>query len=419
MGLLMDVQAVATEIVKKLNEAGYTAYFAGGWVRDHLMGHPCDDIDIATDAPPEKILDLFPRTILVGLAFGIVVVVEHAHQFEVATFRKDINYVNGRKPTHIELSTAEEDASRRDFTINGMFYDPIEHVIHDFVHGAEDIHKKVIRTIGNPYERFVEDRLRMIRAVRFAARFGFTIDQDTQEAIVASADTLFPAVAPERIWHELNKMSKNGKFDVALIEMHRLNLLPVIFPDFKGVHLHDIKKAVAGFKDFPEKVETILYVMELFPKIAVEDARELCYNLRTSNEQVRLAEFLILMRKYHESEHALGVVDLHGWSHLYANPSAAKCLKVMASSMPFGEKEQFLSKHEGRIQALRNHIDRIVQKKQLVNSAILLKEGIIPGKLMGTLLKEAERIAILNDLNNSNEVMAILKRSHAWPNKGS
>jgi poly(A) polymerase len=410
----MDVQAVATEIVRKLNRAGYIAYFAGGWVRDHLMGHPCDDIDIATNAPPEKILDLFPKTILVGLAFGIVVVVEKGHQFEVATFRKDINYVNGRTPTHIELSTPEEDASRRDFTINGMFYDPIEHVIHDYVHGAEDIHKKVIRTIGNPDERFVEDRLRMIRAVRFAARFGFTIDPDTQEAIRASADTLFPAVAPERIWQELNKMSRYGNFDVALIEMHRLNLLPEIFADLKGVHLHDIKNAVAGFKHFPKNVETILYLLELFPKITAEEAKELCLFLRTSNDEARLAEFLTFMRRSIESEHVLEIIDLHGWSHLYANPSAEKCLQVVASTMPPDEKKTFLSKHEERMNTLQKHIDRIKQKKPLVNAAFLQGEGIVPGKLMGTLLKEAERLAIMNDLNDPNQVMALLKMTHAW-----
>lgn len=412
----MDVQAVATEIVKKLNFAGYTAYFAGGWVRDHLMGHPCDDIDIATDAPPEEILNLFPRTLLVGLAFGIVVVLEKGHQFEVATFRKDINYVNGRKPTHIELSTAEEDASRRDFTINGMFYDPIEHVIHDFVHGAEDIHKKVIRTIGNPDERFVEDRLRMIRAVRFAARFGFTIDPDTQEAIIASADTLFPAVAPERIWQELNKMSRNGNFDAAVIEMHRLNLLSVIFPNLKGVHLHDIRERVSGFKYFPENSEAILYVMELFPNITSEEAKDLCLYLRTSNEDARLAEFLTLMRKCIESEHVLGIIDLHGWSHLYANPAADKCLKVIASTMPLEKRNEFVRKHEERINILRRHIDRITLKKPLVNSSHLFNEGIVPGKLMGTLLKEAERLSIMNDLNEPHQVIAILKTCHAWPN---
>jgi poly(A) polymerase len=411
----MDAKEIATEIVKKLNHAGYTAYFAGGWVRDYLMGHPSEDIDIATDAPPQKILDLFPRTIPVGLAFGIVVVIEQGHQFEVATFRRDINYLDGRKPSRIELSTAEKDASRRDFTINGMFYDPVEHVIHDFVQGAEDIKKQVIRAIGNPDERFIEDRLRMIRAIRFAARFGFSIDPETQEAISANAPTLFPAVAFERIWLELTKMSRNPRFDMALIEMHRLNLLPVIFPTLQHVHLHEIKSVVSGFKNFPDQTETILYVMQLFPQATLEEANELCRYLHTSNVDTKLAEFLVSMRQLIDSEHALGLIDLHAWVHIYANLASQKCLAVIAANMPSEQNEAFLSTHQKRIHNLQKHIDRLREKKPLITSAILQNEGIQPGKIIGILMKEAERIAILNDLNDADEVLAILKTTHAWP----
>ncbi len=126
-----SAQDHATAVIKKLVGEGYNAYFAGGWVRDFLMGHPSSDIDIATDAPPEKVLSLFPRTIKVGLSFGVVIVSIEHHLFEVATFRKDIHYADGRKPSRIELSTAKEDAFRRDFTINGMFYDPLKGEILD------------------------------------------------------------------------------------------------------------------------------------------------------------------------------------------------------------------------------------------------------------------------------------------------
>lgn len=414
MNEYMDAQAAATKIVKKLVDSGYTAYFAGGWVRDHLMGHPSDDIDIATDAHPEKIIDLFPRTILVGFAFGIVVVVMDGHQFEVATFRKDIDYLDGRKPSKIELSSAEEDACRRDFTINGMFYDPIEHVIHDFVHGAEDIAKRVIRTIGNADERFVEDRLRMIRAVRFAARFEFSIEPETQEAIAANADTLFPAVARERIWQEMTKMSKSPRFDMALIEMHRLQLLPVIFPSLKDVHLHQIKSAVAGFKNFPKNAETILYIMVLFPALTVSEARDLCHYLRTSNAEAHLAEFLVLMRQYEESEHALAIVDLHDWARLYAHPAAENCLQIMAAGMNSNSREEFLSRHSQRKSFLKRHIDRIIEKKPLVNASVLKAQGVSPGKAMGILIREAERLAIFNDLNDVESTLAMLKATHAW-----
>ena len=239
----MEAQQLATEIVRKLVEEGYVAYFAGGWVRDFMMGHPSDDIDIATNAPPNVVLDLFPRTIAVGISFGVVVVLSGGHAFEVATFRRDISYKNGRTPHEIELSTPYEDAQRRDFTINGMFYDPVAHVTHDFVQGAEDIQKKIIRTIGNPHERFYEDRLRMIRAVRFAARFEFAIDSETHEAIRANAQTLFPSVALERIWQEFVKMSKFPHFEAAVLELHRLELLQEIFPSLREIHLNRDQKA--------------------------------------------------------------------------------------------------------------------------------------------------------------------------------
>jgi len=134
---MTEAFAHARAIVTKLVRTGYIAYFAGGWVRDYVMGHPSEDIDIATNASPAEIMDLFPHTILVGLAFGVVIVVIEGHQFEVATFRKDVGYLDGRHPSGIEMSTPQEDALRRDFTINGMFYDPLEEVIHDFVQGGE------------------------------------------------------------------------------------------------------------------------------------------------------------------------------------------------------------------------------------------------------------------------------------------
>lgn len=411
----IEVLNHATDIVKTLNCAGFTAYFAGGWVRDHMMGHPSDDIDIATDAPPEIIVDLFQQTILVGIAFGVVVVVIDGHQFEVATFRKDIDYVNGRAPSQIELSTAEEDAKRRDFTINGMFYDPIEHVIHDFVDGAQDIQRGVIRAIGNAYERFVEDRLRMVRAVRFAARFGFSIDPETQEAIAASAETLFPAVALERIWQELVKMSKYPNFDTALINLHRLKLLPVVFPALKGQHLHDIQHIVSSFKNFPAGAETILQLMELFPKATVIEAKELCKYLRTSNAESNVVEYLVHLRQGLESEDVLKITDLPLWTHLYANPAAKKCLEVIAAKLPLDERKVFLEKHSGRMEMLKKHIDRIIDKKPLINAAILQAEGVQPGRTMGILMKEAERMVIMNSLNDVDQILEILKSTHVWP----
>ena len=174
-----------------------------------------------------------------------------------------MRYVDGRHPQGIEMSTPLEDALRRDFTINGMFYDPLEEVIHDYVIGQEDIRLGLIRTIGNPHERFFEDRLRMLRAFRFSARFGFAIDFETQEAIRENADQLFPAVAMESVWQEFNKMVAYPRFDQALIEMHRLTLLDVIFPEITDMHIKELRQKIQHFHLFPSPCPTILYLMEI------------------------------------------------------------------------------------------------------------------------------------------------------------
>jgi poly(A) polymerase len=182
--------------------AGHIAYFAGGCVRDLLRGVGAKDIDIATDARPETVQKLFPRTYAVGAHFGVIVVLQDGLQFEVATFRSDGAYIDGRRPTEVTFATAEEDAARRDFTINGMFFDPTEEKVIDFVGGRADLDARVIRAIGDPTQRFAEDRLRMLRAVRFATTLDFQIDEATWNALVDASPTI-SEISAERIREEL------------------------------------------------------------------------------------------------------------------------------------------------------------------------------------------------------------------------
>ncbi|HEX5035421.1 MAG TPA: CCA tRNA nucleotidyltransferase, partial [bacterium] len=225
----MEEHPQARQIVETLAKAGFVAYYAGGWVRDFLLQHPSDDIDIATNAPPETIQALFPHTIPIGIAFGIILVIIDGHQYEVATFRQDLDYKDGRRPSRIAFSTAAEDAKRRDFTINGMFYDPLKGEILDFVGGQKDLKQGLIRAIGNPHERIREDRLRMIRAIRLACRFRFQIEPETEQAIRAHALELLPAVAIERIVQELEKAHAFGTLRPTLIQLHDFGLLTPIF----------------------------------------------------------------------------------------------------------------------------------------------------------------------------------------------
>src|SRR5438067_2189759 len=183
---MADRRALATGIVRRLREAGHEAYFAGGCVRDQLLGREPLDFDVATSAPPEVVGSLFRRTVPVGAQFGVILVVEDGVPFAVATFRSDDAYVDGRRPTRVRFVSAREDAERRDFTINGLFLDPLEGEIVDFVGGQVDLRAGIIRAIGDAQARIAEDRLRMLRAVRFAARLGFTIEPATRAAIAAA-----------------------------------------------------------------------------------------------------------------------------------------------------------------------------------------------------------------------------------------
>ncbi|HKP93720.1 MAG TPA: CCA tRNA nucleotidyltransferase [Chthoniobacterales bacterium] len=199
------MERVAHNLVRKLRAAGHIAYYAGGCVRDLLSGKAPKDIDIATDARPEVVQKLFPRTYAVGAHFGVIVVLEDGFQYEVATFRSDGAYLDGRRPVEVHFATAEEDAARRDVTINGMFFDPEKEAVIDFVDGRSDLERRLIRAIGDPAQRFAEDRLRMLRAVRFATVLDFEIEPATWKAIVASAGSI-TQISAERMRDELVKI---------------------------------------------------------------------------------------------------------------------------------------------------------------------------------------------------------------------
>src|SRR5688572_27782573 len=192
----------ALAVVRALRDVGHVAYFAGGCVRDLLLGLEPKDYDVATDAPPDRVRKLFKRTQAVGQAFGVILVRIGRSQVEVATFRAEGKYLDGRRPSEVRFTTAEEDAKRRDFTINGLFLDPLTDQVIDYVGGQADLKAKVIRAIGNPDERFEEDHLRLLRAVRFAARFGFEIEPATDAAIPRHAGHLV-RISPERVAEEL------------------------------------------------------------------------------------------------------------------------------------------------------------------------------------------------------------------------
>ncbi len=227
-------RSFAIDVVRRLRAAGHQAVWAGGCVRDQLLDKPPKDYDVATSAVPDQVREVFgaSRTWAVGEAFGVIVVrgPRGGGQIEVATFRVDGGYRDGRRPESVRFSSAKEDARRRDFTINGMFYDPLTQTVIDHVHGQEDLRHGIVRAIGDPHARFDEDKLRMLRAVRFAAHLGFELESETLAAIQSRADEIH-VVSGERIGIEMTRMLTDPNACSALEWLHRSGLLAEVFPE--------------------------------------------------------------------------------------------------------------------------------------------------------------------------------------------
>ncbi len=267
----------ALAVLTRLREAGHVAYFAGGCVRDELLGLTPKDYDVATDAPPDRVRKLFTNTQAVGAAFGVILVRHKKSVIEVATFRTDGEYIDGRRPEGVTFTTAEEDAKRRDFTINGMFLDPVGNRVIDYVGGQRDLKYKWLRAIGNPDERFEEDHLRLLRAVRFAARFGLEIKGETAGAIASHAEQLI-RISPERIAEELRLMLTPTTRGAAWYELRRLALMPVIFRHLPG----GSKKPQIDLRIFPllSPGEGISFGLAIA-------ALALCYRASYAQEDIR------------------------------------------------------------------------------------------------------------------------------------
>ncbi|MGN6554431.1 MAG: CCA tRNA nucleotidyltransferase [Verrucomicrobiota bacterium] len=224
------MRSTAIRIVQRLEDAGFAAYWVGGCVRDFLLGREPGDYDIVTSALPEQIEQVFKRTIPVGRKFGVVVVMEDNHPFQVATFRAEGDYQDGRRPEQVTFGDARADAQRRDFTVNGLFYDPVRKELHDWVGGEKDLRAKLIRTIGSPAERFAEDHLRLLRAVRLAAQLEFQIEPETFTAIRATAPRI-RAISAERIRDELLKMFRPPHAARGLQLLNESGLLQEVLPE--------------------------------------------------------------------------------------------------------------------------------------------------------------------------------------------
>lgn len=297
-----ELRELSLKVLRRLRSSGYIALWAGGCVRDLLLGKVPKDYDVATDATPEQVRKLFRRTIRVGESFGVVRVNDGPNRdIEVATFRTDSTYSDGRRPDAVTYSTPQIDAKRRDFTINGMFYDPIDETVLDYVGGRADIEARIIRAIGDPMLRFAEDKLRLLRAIRFSSSLDFAIDPDTGASIRAMAGDV-SIVSAERIRAELHGMLTVSTRVRALQLLREYHLTQPIFGSLSDLLLDPEKGALieATFGALPDRISFALALAALLAEtpaaVVGAQAEQLATHLRCSNDEKSRLLWLALHR---------------------------------------------------------------------------------------------------------------------------
>ncbi len=368
----------AIKVVKRLRSYGFEALLAGGCVRDMLLGRSASDYDAATSALPDDVIRLFKRTLKVGAKFGVVIVLVEKQQVEVATFRTESGYADGRHPANVEFAGAAEDAGRRDFTINGMFYDPLEGRVVDYVHGQADLKKRIIRTIGRAEERFGEDYLRMLRAVRFSTQLGFAIEPMTFSAIYSSAQNI-TKISGERIAAELEGILVDPNRSTGMSLLVKSRLAESILPGFVGEPA-EVAGAVLG--QLRRKINFILALAGLFAGCDAEYALKNCKVLKLSRNQTKHLKFLLTSR-----------------GKLLNEQMSLAELKLIAAEPYFGdlyELQRAIQKAKGDgISALVNIRKRIkalgdieLRPKPLLTGHDLIRLGAVPGPALGQLAEE-------------------------------
>ncbi len=434
---MMSRQA-AIAIVRRLQEAGHQALFAGGCVRDRLLGIEPSDYDIATSARPEQVEDLFERTVPVGKAFGIVLVHEDSHQFEVATFRQDGPYLDGRHPQSVTFTDARHDAERRDFTINAMFEDPISGEVFDYVGGRCDLEARVIRAVGDPRIRFREDRLRMIRATRFAARFGFDIEPSTAAAIREQAASI-NEVAAERLAAELLKILTEGGARRGFELLDETGLLEHILPEVAamkgcaqppnfhpegdvfvhtmlcleqleadcsptlalGVLLHDVAKPVcAGEKDGR-------ITFHRHTRVGADMATEICRRLKLSKAVTERVAWLVVQHLRHCSAERMKPSTLKRFLRQDGIEELLELIRIDALAS------------NGDLEHYRFCLDKLAQMPpeeirppRLLTGHDLKQLGLTPGPLFRRILHEVENAQLEGRIETHEQALQLVRRNY-------
>ena len=434
----------AIRIVRRLQNAGHETYFVGGCVRDLLRGVEPGDYDIVTSARPDEVRSLFSRTVPIGISFGVVVVVERGRSYEVATFRAESDYEDGRRPAHIEFTTAEGDVRRRDFTVNALLMDPVTGNNIDYVDGRRDIEGHVIRTIGSPEERFAEDHLRILRAVRFAANLGYKIAPETFHAITRHVSSI-RTISAERIRDELTKLLTRGGARHGMEILAETGLLAEILPEV------DVLRGVeqpARFHPEGDVWEHTLRMLDLLPLgDSVENDVRLAWGIvmhdigkaRTRSEDEsgihfyghvregeKMAEFVMRRLRFSraEMESILALVHCH---MLFMNvremrPNRLKRFLRMPEFELHLELHRldclgshgFLDNYEFCRSKLAEMADDELHPSQLINGDDLIAMGFSPGPLFREILHVVEDAQLDGGIVTSDEAIKLVRER--WGN---
>src|SRR5213593_2170564 len=434
------MENVALEFAARLRESGQIAYFAGGCVRDMVRGLIPKDYDIVTDARPEAVQGIFQRTVAVGAHFGVIIVLEDGFQFEVATFRSDDAYIDGRHPSAVHFSSPEEDAQRRDFTINGMFYDPVVEKVIDFVGGRADIEAKLVRAIGDAAQRFAEDRLRMLRAVRFATVLDYKIDDQTWKALVAKAVSI-NQISAERIREELVRifLSPNRVRGWDLLDSS--GLMRAILPEvdaMKGCaqpeQFHpegDVFQHTRLMLQFlPEKVSVPLVFSVLLHDVAkprtatVDETGRIRFN---AHDRIGAEMTEEIMRRLRfsgaEIERTVEMVRQHMVFKDVPKMRVAKLKRFMARPTFDDELELHRVDCEGSHRMLDNYEFLLRKREEFANEPIippplvrgddLMALGLKPGPKFGEILEAVETRQLEGTLCTREEALKWVQREYS------
>jgi tRNA nucleotidyltransferase/poly(A) polymerase len=436
------MEATATRLVERLRAAGHEALFAGGCVRDRLLGKEAHDIDIATSARPEEIQKLFPRTVAVGAQFGVIVVLEDGGEFQVATFRSDGAYRDGRHPESVAFTNAEGDARRRDFTVNGLFFDPLTRQILDFVGGEADLRAGILRSIGDPHARFAEDKLRLIRCVRFAASLGFEIEAETWRALVERAPEI-TAVSAERIRDELVKifshpsrvrgfdlLDQSGLLAILLSEVEALKGCeqPPDFHPEGDVFVHT--RLMLSL--LPERVSTPLVFSVLFhdigkpPTLHIDETGRIRFNGHESISASMTEKIFARLRFSNaETEATVAGVKNHMAFKDVQNMRVATLKRFLARPTIDDELELHRVDCQGSHGLLDNY-DFLLRKREefsneplipppLITGRDLIEAGLKPGPPFKKLLDSAQALQLEGGLKTREDALVWLREELARP----